>query len=77
MAKIYSAVASNANTLSVFDVEKGVISFKITLGDVEIINGPVITSDKLTIIVRDRQGKHFGKVYTLPRGILSYSFQVK
>ena len=76
MSKVYSAVASNKNTLSVFDIERGITSFKINLGDVEIVNGPVVTLDKVTIVVKDRQGKMQGKVYTLPRGILSYSFQI-
>ena len=77
MAKMYSAVASGKNMLSVFDIEKGITSYKINLGDVEIVNGPVVTVDKLTVVVKDRQGKMQGKVYSLPKGILSYSFQIK
>jgi hypothetical protein len=77
MAKMYSAVASGKNMLSVFDIEKGITSYKINLGDVEIVNGPVVTIDKLTVVVKDRQGKMQGKVYSLPKGILSYSFQIK
>lgn len=77
MAKVYSAVASGKNTLSVFDVEKGITSYKINLGDVEIVNGPVITQDRLTVVIKDKQGKMQGKVYSLPKGILSYSFQIK
>jgi hypothetical protein len=77
MAKMYSAVVSNKNTLSVFNVENGIRSYNINLGDVEIVNGPVITQDKLTIVVKNKQGKMQGKVYSLPKGILSYSFQIK
>jgi hypothetical protein len=77
MAKIYSAVASGKNMLSVFDVTNGITSYKINLGNVEIVNGPVITQDKLTVVVKDNQGKMQGKVYSLPKGILSYSFQIK
>jgi hypothetical protein len=77
MAKIYSAVAAGKNAISVFDIEKGITSYKINLGDVEIVNGPVVTSDKMTVVVKDRQGKMQGKVYSLPKGILSYSFQIK
>jgi hypothetical protein len=77
MAKLYSAVASGKNTISVFNVENGITSYKINLGDVEIVNGPVVTKDKLTIVVKNRQGKMQGKVYSLPKGILSYSFQIK
>jgi hypothetical protein len=77
MAKMYSAVVSNKNTLSVFNVENGIRSYNINLGDVEIVNGPVITQDKLTVVVKNKQGKMQGKVYSLPKGILSYSFQIK
>jgi len=77
MAKMYSAVVSGKNTISVFDVEKGITSYKISLGDVEIVNGPVVTKDKLTVVVKNKQGLMQGKVYSLPKGILSYSFQIK
>lgn len=76
MAKVYTAAASGKNTISVFDAERGIISYKINLGNVEIVNGPVVTQDKITVVVKDSQGKMQGKVYTLPRGILSYSFQI-
>ena len=77
MTKLYSAVASGKNTISVFDVEKGITSYKINLGDVEIVNGPVVTKDKLTVVIKTKQGLLQGKVYSLPKGILSYSFQIK
>ena len=74
--KIYSAVISGKNKIDVFDVERGVRSYTINLGNVEIINGPVVTYDKLTVVVRTTAGKTMGKVYTLKSGILSYSFNV-
>lgn len=74
---MYSAVVSGKGILSVFDVQKGITSYKINLGDVEIVNGPVITLDKLTVVIKNKQGQMIGKVYSLPRGILSYSFQIK
>ena len=77
MPNLYSAVATNRNTLSVFNVESGISSYKINLGDVEIVNGPVVTKDKMTVVVKNKQGKVIGKVYSLPKGILSYSFQIK
>lgn len=77
MSKMYSAVVSGKGILSVFDVQKGITSYKINLGDVEIVNGPVITLDKLTVVIKNKQGQMIGKVYSLPRGILSYSFQIK
>lgn len=72
----YSAVISGKSKISVFNVDKGVISYNITLGNVDIVNGPVITRDKLTVVVRDQTGKTVGKVYSLKSGVLSYSFTV-
>jgi hypothetical protein len=76
MSKLYSAVLVGKNTIEVFDVIKGVKSYSINLGSVEIVNGPVVTQDKMTIVVKDKSGSTRGKVYSLPRGILSYSFQI-
>jgi hypothetical protein len=72
----YSAVLSGKNKISVFNVDKGVISFNISLGSVEVVNGPVITRDKLTVVIRDQSGKTIGKVYSLKSGVLSYSFPI-
>ena len=77
MKALYSAVISGKNKINVFNIEKGVRSYSITLGDVEIINGPVVTHEKMTIVVKDRNGCMFGRVYTLPKGVVSYSFQIK
>jgi len=77
MSKVYTAAATGKNVISIFDAERGILSYKINLGNVEIINGPVVTGERITVVIKDIQGKIFGKVYTLPRGILSYSFQIK
>jgi len=77
MEKLYSAVLSGKNKVNVFDIIKGVKSYTINLGNVEIVNGPVVTQNKMTIVVKDQTGSLRGKVYSLPKGILSYSFQVR
>jgi hypothetical protein len=74
---LYSAVVSGKNNINVFNIEKGVLSYKISLGDVEIINGPVVTLDKMTVVVKERGGNIVGKVYSLPKCVLSYSFTIK
>jgi len=76
MNKLYSAVLAGKNTINVFDVKKGIKTYSLNLGSVEIVNGPVVTQDKMTIVTKDLSGKMRGKVYSLPKGILSYSFQV-
>jgi len=77
MKALYSAVVSGKNKINVFNIDKGVKSFTISLGDVEIINGPVVTQEKMTIVVKDRNNCMVGRVYTLPKGVISYSFQIK
>jgi hypothetical protein len=75
--KLYSAVLAGKNIINVFDVIKGIKTYSLNLGTAEIINGPIVTQDKMTIVVKERNGNVRGKVYNLPKGILSYSFQVK
>lgn len=77
MDKLYSAVQAGRNSINVFDVRKGIKSYSIHLGNVEIVNGPVVTQDKMTIVTKDISGRTKGSVYNLPKGILSYTFQVR
>jgi len=77
MKVIYSAVVSGKNKIDVFNIEKGIRSYSIPLGNVEIINGPVVTQDKMTIVIKDHNNCIVGRVYTLPKGVISYSFQIK
>lgn len=74
---MYSAVLHGKNTINVFDVLKGIKTYSLNLGAVEIVNGPIVTQDKMTIVVKERSGISRGKVFSLPKGILLYSFQVK
>jgi hypothetical protein len=77
MNKLYSVAVSGKNNLIVFDVIKGTRSYSINLGNVQIINGPIVTSDKLTVVVKNSQNKTIGKVYSLKTGVLSYSFTIQ
>jgi hypothetical protein len=77
MKSLYSAAACGRNKIEIFNVLKGVKSYTITLGNVDIVNGPVVTHDKMTIVIKTQQGQTQGRVYTLPKGVLSYSFQIK
>jgi hypothetical protein len=77
MSKLYSATLRGKNIVSVFDIEKGIQTYSISLGDVEVINGPVITQDKMTIVVKAKNGNMTARVYNLPKCVLSYSFQIK
>lgn len=76
MQKLYSAVLAGKSTVNVFDVKKGIKVYSINLGDVEIVNGPVVTQDKMTIVTRNKFQEMRGVVYSLPKGIRSYSFHI-
>lgn len=76
MNKLYSAAVTGKNNIAVFDVQKGVRTYNISLGNVTIVSGPIITADKLTVVVKDVNNKLTTKVYSLKTGILSYSFAV-
>lgn len=77
MGNLYSAVLTGGNKISVFNVRTGTRAYMINLGNVSVVNGPIITSDKLTIVVKTPQNKMQGRVYSLKNGVLSYSFFVK
>ena len=77
MTTLYSAVLTGKNTVKVFDVQKGISTYSLYLGNVEILNGPIVTNNKMTLVVKTHQGRTSGRVYTLPKGVLSYSFEVK
>lgn len=76
MEKLYSAVLAGKNRIEVFDVQKGVKTYTLNLGSAEVINGPIVTKNKLTIVVKEPSGSTRGKVYNLPKGVLSYTFQI-
>jgi hypothetical protein len=77
MSKLYSAAVTSNNNINVFDVEKGVKRYSINTGGGKIINGPIITQDKLTVVVQDVNGITRAKIYSLGKGVLSYSFTIK
>lgn len=77
MEKIYSATTAGKNNIFVFDAVTGVRAYSLNLGNVTIVNGPVITKDRLTVVVEDKSGNKKGKVYSLKTGVVSYSFDVK
>jgi len=76
MAKTYSAVA-DAHSITVFNAEKGVREYTISLGSDTIINGPVITGDNLSLVTKNSAGKLRGRVYSLAKGQIRYTFNVK
>lgn len=75
-ANLYTAVMQSKNNIQIFDVLKGVKTYSVNLGQVEVINGPVVTRDKMTIVIKNSSNHLEGRVYTLPRGILNYTFPI-
>lgn len=77
MKKLYSAILAGRSTIEVFDVLRGIKTYSINLGNVEVVNGPVVTQDKMTVVTKDSANILRGKVYSLKTGILTYSFAVR
>lgn len=77
MEKVYSAVTTNKNTIVVFDAATGIKSYTINVGNATIINGPVITKDKLAVVIEDSKHNKKSNIYSLKSGVLSYSFAIK
>lgn len=77
MDKMYSAVLAGKNVIDVFNVTKGIKAYTLNLGNVEIINGPIVTQDKMTIVIKGKDNITRGKVYNLVKGLLIYSFQIR
>jgi len=64
----------NDNTLKTVDVNTGAIKVIRQVGG-KIIQGPVVTGDKVTITIEEPTAK-FGKVYSLPNLILIRTFPI-
>lgn len=64
----------NDNTLKTVDINTGAIKVIRQVGG-KIIQGPVVTGDKVTITIEEPTAK-FGKVYSLPNLILIRTFPI-
>lgn len=64
----------NDNTLKTVDVNTGAIKVIRQVGG-KIIQGPVVTGNKVTITIEEPTAK-FGKVYSLPNLILIRTFPI-
>jgi len=64
----------NDNTLKTVDVNTGAIKVIRQVGG-KIIQGPVVTVDKVTITIQEPSSR-FGKVYSLPILILIRTFPI-
>lgn len=76
MSSCYSAVADRG-LIKVYDVERGTRAYTINLGSEIIVNGPVVTGDILSVVSRETSGKVKGRVYSLKKGTIKYTFNVR
>ena len=73
--KQYLAVLDSATKLAIIDAESGIKINYINVG-YNIVNGPIITGDRCTIIMQKTSGTKFGRIYRLPSGALQNQFQI-
>jgi hypothetical protein len=71
---LYTAVLQGKNNIVVYDALKGVKTYTVNLGAVDVVNGPVVTKDRMTVVVKNNQNRLECRIYTLPRGVLTRSF---
>ena len=71
---LVTVILHNDNTLKTVDVNTGAIKVIRQVGG-KIIQGPVVTGDKVTITIEEPTAK-FGKVYSLPNLILIRTFPI-
>jgi hypothetical protein len=75
MIKQYLAVLDSPTRLLIVDAQSGIRVNYINVG-YNIVNGPIITGDKCTIIMQKSAGTKFGRIYKLPSGSLINQFQI-
>lgn len=75
MIKQYLAVLDGPTRLLIVDAQSGIRVNYINVG-YNIVNGPIITGDKCTIIMQKSTGVKFGRIYKLPSGSLINQFQI-
>jgi len=73
--KQYLAVLDGATKLAIIDAESGIKINYINVG-YNIINGPIITGDRCTVIMQKTAGPKFVGIYKLPSGALQNKFQI-
>lgn len=73
--KQYIAVLDSATKLVIVDATTGIRINYINVG-YNIVNGPIITGDKCTVIMQKSTGAKFGRIYKLPSGALINQFQI-
>ena len=64
----------NDHTIKTVDVNTGAIKVIRQVGG-KIIQGPVVTGDKVTVTIQESTTK-FGKIYSLPNLILIRTFPI-
>lgn len=65
-------ISYNSNTIKVFNAMTGLVIRTLKING-EIVNGPVQSEDKFTIIVKEGN-KTVGKIYRLPNCLLIRNF---
>ena len=75
MKKIYVAALEGPNKFAIIDASSGIKLNHVSVGGM-IINGPIVTGDKATVIVQKTSGAKLGKIYNMPSGSLQTQFEI-
>jgi len=75
MTKQYLGVLDGTSKIAIIDASSGIRVNYVNVG-YPIINGPIITGDRCTVILQKTGGAKFGRIYKLPSGALINQFQL-
>lgn len=75
MKKLYTAALTGPDKFVIIDANTGIKINTISTGG-KIVNGPIVTDDKVTCIIQKSSGAQMGKVFNMPSGSLSTQFEL-
>jgi hypothetical protein len=72
---MYVAVIDSPEKLVIVDASSGIRINYINVGG-KIINGPIVTGDRVTVITQKSSGTKMGRIFKLPSGTLINQFNL-
>jgi hypothetical protein len=72
---MYVAALTGPDRFAIIDAASGIRVNTVSTGG-KIINGPVVTGDKVTVIIQRSDTAKLGKIYNMPSGSLQTQFSL-
>lgn len=72
---MYVAALTGPDRFAIIDASSGIRVNTVSTGG-KIINGPVVTGNKVTVIIQRNDTATMGKIYNMPSGSLQTQFSL-